>query len=120
MLAVLLEYCPSTAIACNCPQVSIQNGNQFEFKSGLYSGAVNANLERSDYLLLDNFASSTDSVKIRIDNVNGEQQYINRLQLLKVTHPAGTKVLVDRNGKIYSYKAPVTPLSVIDDCRKRL
>jgi len=101
-------------IACNCPQVSLENGNQLEFKSGLYSGAVNSNLERSDYLLLDNFASSTDSAKIRIDNVNGEQQYINRLQLLKVSHPAGTKVLVDRNGKIYTYTSPVTPLSVID------
>lgn len=101
-------------ITCNCPQVSLQNGNQFEFKSGLYSGAVNSNLERSDYLLLDNFTSTTDSAKIRIDNVNGEQQYINRLQLLKVSHPAGTKVLVDRNGKMYTYTSPVTPLSVID------
>jgi hypothetical protein len=107
-----------TIVACNCPQVSIADGNQFEFKSGLYSGAVNANLERSDYLLLDNFAPVKDSLKIRIDNVNGEQQFINNMQLLKVSHPEGTKVLADRNGKIFSYKAPVTPLSVRDNAGK--
>ena len=31
---------------------------------------------------------------------------------------AGTKVLVDRNGKIYAYTSPVTPLSVIDNAKK--
>jgi hypothetical protein len=96
----------------------MQEGNQFEFKSGLYSGAVNSNLERSDYLLLDNFTPVRDSLQIRIDNVNGEQQFINRLQLLKVSHPEGTKVLADRNGKIYSYKGPVTPSSVRDEAGK--
>jgi hypothetical protein len=105
----------TTANACNCPQVYIQDSNQSFFKSGLYSGAINSNLERSDYLLLDNFPSLSDSLKIRIENVHGEQQYINRLQLLKVSHPPGTKVLMDRNGKIYSYTAPVSPMAVIDN-----
>ena len=102
------------AIACNCPQVYVQEGNKFEFKSGLYSGAVNSKLERSDYLLLDNFSPSSDSLKIRIENVKGEEQFINRLQLLRVKHPAGTKVLADKFGKIYSYSTPVAPLSVRD------
>jgi hypothetical protein len=117
-VALLVTLGVLTIIACNCPQVSMQEGNQFEFKSGLYSGAVNSNLERSDYLLLDNFAPAKDSVQIRIDNVNGEQQFINRLQLLKVSHPAGTKVLADREGKIYSYATPVSPLAVIDNSGK--
>ena len=84
------------------------------FKSGLYSGAVNSNLERSDYLLLDDFSPLSDSIQLRIENVKGEEQFINRLQLLRVNHQKGTKVLADKYGNIYSYASPVAPLAVRD------
>ena len=105
---------PAAGAGCNCPQVYIQDGVQSVFKSGLYSGAVNSNLERSDYLLLDDFSPLSDSIKLRIENVKGEEQFINRLQLLRVNHQKGTKVLADKYGNIYSYATPVVPLAVRD------
>ena len=53
-----------------------------------------------------------------------EEQFMNRVQLLEVSHPAGSNVLLDRHGNIFSYEQPVAPVSVIsqkgDDIKKQL
>ncbi len=97
------------AIACNCPQVYVNNNGQYEFKSGVYSGAVYSTLERSDYLYLEGIHPVNDRYKFRIGNVENEEQFINQVRLMKVDHAPGVKVLADRHGKILTYKAPVSP-----------
>ncbi|MBL7745076.1 MAG: hypothetical protein JNN00_16500 [Chitinophagaceae bacterium] len=97
------------AIACNCPQVYVNNNGQYEFKSGVYSGAVYSTLERSDYLYLDGIHPINDRYKFRIGNVENEEQFINQVQLMKVDHAAGVKVLADRHGKVLTYKDPILP-----------
>ena len=102
------------AIACNCPQVCINNNNgDYTFVSGVYSGAVYSSLERTDYLPLYDLKATNDSFKIRIKNVNDEEQFINRMQLLQVNHPANANVLVDRHGSIFSYDKPAVPLKAM-------
>ena len=98
-------------IACNCPQVYIQEGDQFKFKSGLYSGAIFSSMERSDYLLLNMENIPGDTFNIKIENVTGEKQFINRMQMLAVHHPEGTHVLTDRHGRVFTCGLPVNPLS---------
>jgi hypothetical protein len=99
------------AIACNCPQVYVNNAGQYEFKSGVYSGAVYSTLERSDYLPLEGVQPINNKYQFRIGNVENEEQFINQVQLMKVEHPAEVKVLADRKGKIITYKNPDLPLS---------
>jgi hypothetical protein len=106
------------AIACNCPQVYINNDGQYEFKSGVYSGAVYSTLERQDFLPLEGIKPMNDKYQFRIGNVENEEQFINQVQLLKADHPADVKVLADRHGKILSYKDPLAPATAIYDDTK--
>ena len=105
--AVLIAF----AIACNCPQVYVGNNGDYQFISGVYSGAVYSSLERTDYLPLiplNNFENTCD---LKVRNVKDEEQFINGIQLLQVSHTPGTKILVDRHGNVFSYKETTAPVS---------
>ena len=92
------------AIACNCPQVYVNNAGQYEFKSGVYSGAIYSSLERVDYLPLADIKPVNKTYQLRIDNAAEEEQFINQVQLLSVVHSGDVKVLTNRQGKILSYR----------------
>jgi hypothetical protein len=97
--------------ACNCPQVYIDNNNGgYEFAGGVYSGAIYSSMERTDYLPLPVLQSGT-TVKMKISNVENEEQYINQMQLMKVSHRPGTKVLIDRHGNLFTNHQPEAPLA---------
>jgi len=98
------------AIACNCPQVYVDNGNNYEFVSGVYSGSIYASMERSDYLPLPSLKTGNE-FKLKIANVKNEEQYINRMQLMKINHRPGINVLVDRHGNIFTYNDPQAPIT---------
>lgn len=102
------------AIACNCPQVYVNNGtSDYQFVSGVYSGSVYSSLERSDYLPLHNLKPTDNTFTIKIKNIAGEEQFINRMQLLQVTHTANDKVLMDRHGNVLTYQKLHSPMSAI-------
>lgn len=96
-------------IACNCPQVYINNNGQYEFKSGVNSGAVYSSLERMDHLVLGRLQPVNNAIELKIANVQGEEQFINRIALLQVEHPAEVKLLADRSGKLFTIADPVAP-----------
>jgi len=98
------------AIACNCPQVYVDNGNNYEFVSGIYSGSIYASMERTDYLPLPALQTGNE-LKLKIDNVKNEVQYINRIQLMKVQHREGVKVLANRQGKVFTCTNLQTPFA---------
>ncbi len=96
---------------CNCPQVYVKNNDRYDFKSGLYSGAVYSTLERMDYLPLTNIPVKENNISFKIANAQNEEQFINEVQLLQVNHPAGTTVLPDRHGNILSFQNTIAPLA---------
>ncbi|MCB0284635.1 MAG: hypothetical protein KDF60_18780, partial [Calditrichaeota bacterium] len=100
-------------ITCNCPQVYVNNQGQYEFKSGVYSGAVYSSLERTDYLPLEGIKPVNDKYQVQIHNAKDEKQFINQVQLLKVFHNKDQKVLLDRHGKAITYQSPLAPKSAI-------
>ena len=104
-------YTPPTVDPCNCPQVYVKNNDQYDFKSGLYSGAVYSTLERMDYLPLTNIPVSENNISFKIANAQNEEQFINQVRLLQVNHPAETKVLPDRHGNILSFQNTIAPLA---------
>ncbi|MFI5187476.1 MAG: hypothetical protein ACHQF0_12160 [Chitinophagales bacterium] len=101
------------AITCNCPQVCVNNNGNYQFVSGVYSGSVYSSLERTDYLPLHDLQTINNSFDIKIKNVPDEEQFINRMQLLQVNHPADVNVLADRHGTILSYSQPQAPVKAI-------
>ncbi|MGI8582457.1 MAG: hypothetical protein ACR2KX_09680 [Chitinophagaceae bacterium] len=99
------------AIACNCPQVYVYDGSEYQFKSGVFSGAVYSSLEKTDYLPLTDMKDANGKFKFRLMNNQMEEQYVNQVQLVKVNHDASENILFDRKGIIHSYKQPVEPAS---------
>jgi len=97
---------------CNCPQVYVKNDTEYQFISGVYSGAIYSSLERTDYLPLGQWQAKDNTYSIKIKNVQHEEQYINRMQLLRVQHPEGVRVLLDRHGRPLTYQKPQRPISV--------
>ncbi|MEP6673862.1 MAG: hypothetical protein ABJA78_01860 [Ferruginibacter sp.] len=113
----------AVAIACNCPQIYVNNNGQYQFNGGMYSGAVYSSLERTDYMPLGSLQPTDNMLNLKIGNAPNEEQFINSVQLLKVDHPVGSKVMVDRHGNIFSYKDPQLPISVLagtDDVKEIL
>jgi hypothetical protein len=99
----------SVSNSCNCPQVYACKGNKTEFNGGLYSGAIYASLERTDYMPLQANYVSDNKMSLRIGNVEGEEQIINELKLIEITHHNNDNVLMDRHGKVVVFQKPDAP-----------
>ncbi len=102
-------------VACNCPQVYVDNNGSYNFASGLYSGAVYSTLERMDYLPLTSVPANAQDISFRISNGKNEEQFINQVQLVQVNHLPNVKVLPDRHGNMLSYENIASPLRASTD-----
>lgn len=96
---------------CNCPQVYTYDGGQYQFKSGVFSGAVYSSLEKTDYLPLENLKDVNGKYLFRLMNNQQEEQFVNQLQLIKVAHDPATNILLDRHGAVHNYKQLAPPIS---------
>ena len=96
------------AISCNCPQVYTFDGNQYNFKSGVFSGAIYSSLEKTDYLPLEGLQSTNGKYIFKLANNQKEEQFINQVQLVNVEHSNATNVLIDRQGEPHTYANDLT------------
>ncbi len=100
---------PSSGGAGTCsPQVYCRNGSTNELKGILFSGAIFAPLQRTDYVPL-HLIKNTDTLHLQIKSGANEELYVKQAKLLQVTHPKNTKVLLDGSGKVIAYKKPILP-----------
>jgi len=106
VLAVIVALTKSS-----CPFVYAYDGNGFLFSGEIFSGATQPGLERDDYMLLPGVSSSGGSYSIRLTNEVHEIQSVNLASLLVVDHPADLSVLIDKNGKVQTFRKPSVPLS---------
>jgi hypothetical protein len=105
-------------ISCNCPQVYSCTNNSCAFTGGLYSGAIYKSLERTDYMPLNSGIAQQNKIHLRIGSVDGEEQIMNNLSLLRVSHLPGQQVLIDRNGNPLCFGKPVSPLHAYVDVKQ--
>jgi hypothetical protein len=94
--------------ACS-PQVYGFNGTRKELDGILFSGAIFAPLQRTDYMPLPALLPGDDTMHLQITSGANEELYIKQAKLLQVTHNTGDKVLLDQYGKVLVYKEPVAP-----------
>jgi hypothetical protein len=96
------------SLTCS-PQVYLKEHNKTELQGTLYSGAIAASLERTDYMPLSIGEHADEKVRLTIKGKDEEDIMLNRVQLMQVTHKESEQVLIDRNGKIQVYHDPVKP-----------
>jgi hypothetical protein len=99
------------AIACNCPQVYTYDGNDYQFRGGVFSGAIYSSLEKTDFLPLPKLVNADGKYKFKIINAQEEEQNINQVALMKIPHDAQTNVLLDKAGHIHTFQNPAQPVS---------
>ncbi|MEO6961959.1 MAG: hypothetical protein ABIY90_08335 [Puia sp.] len=102
---------PTTSQSCSCPQVYAFDGSQYQFKNGVFSGAIYSSLERTDYLPLENMKNVGGKLMFKLVNNREEEQYINQLALIHIPHDTATKVLLDKNGMPHTYQKTADPVS---------
>jgi len=102
----------------SCPFVYSYDGNDYLFSGEIFSGATQPGLERDDYMLLPTVASSEGSYSVKLTNEVHEIQSVNLASLLVVDHPAGLSVLIDKTGKIQTFRKPSVPVTA-ENCAGR-
>ncbi len=103
----------------SCPFISVYDGEQYNLQGELFGGAVNARLERTDYVPLQ--ARALDGhFELRISNELKERQYTNFADLLLIEHPAGVQVLPAENGELYSISTSIKPTAAVLNTRINL
>ncbi|HEY2347661.1 MAG TPA: hypothetical protein VGH64_01535, partial [Puia sp.] len=102
---------PSTTpsnISCS-PQVYLADNDHTELQGTLYSGALYASLERTDYLPLHMSQPDADNLQITVQGKKEEDIFVHDIHLMQVTHTDKEQALIDRKGQILIYADPVSP-----------
>jgi len=99
----------------SCPFIYIYDGDNYKLIGEAYPGAVGENMVRHDYLELPGIQVVDSEYIIKITNELQEIQYNDLVELYVVDHPAEMDVIIDENGKVYSFSVPQFPDMAIDD-----
>lgn len=95
----------------SCPFVYTSDGSDFLFSGEIFSGATQPGLERDDYMRLPSAEPDTDLYSIRLTNEVHEIQSVNFASLLVVDHPQELSALIDKTGKVLTFREPSVPFS---------
>jgi len=98
----------SRPVSCS-PKVYLLDGDKRELAGVLCSGAIFAPLERTDYLPLPGARAAAGHLSLQIRMAEYEELNLHGAQLVRVEHRADRKVLIDRYGKVLSYRQPKRP-----------
>lgn len=86
-------------IACNCPHIYTDNDISTP-PIGAFVGAVSKTLESSDYIVLPKSREKENGLMI-VNEIEGEQQFINSIEIKRVSHPSSTQLVTDQEGSIH-------------------
>ncbi len=100
-------------IKSSCPYVYVHDGNGFIFEGETYGGAIAKNLARDDYMPLPSIRPSEGLYKIRLSNELKERQYTDLANLIVISHPEGSRVLIDKYGSPFLITEPEKPVMAI-------
>ncbi len=104
----------------SCPFVYSYTGQRYVFDAEPLGGAICRGLARTDISKLDSLKPVDGQYKLLVRNEVPETQYIDRMRLLVVDHPANTSVFPDLEGKFHSFTRVQGALSAVDENGKSL
>ncbi|MEN9700485.1 MAG: hypothetical protein RLZZ301_1683, partial [Bacteroidota bacterium] len=102
------------AIACNCPRVYLNDGNGLHVEKSLFTGAISPQLERQDIKQIPDYNSRSQTLNVRLQNDQKEQQYIDQVALVVVHHDSDVLVTMDQQANLYTSKKCISPTEVTD------
>ena len=104
----------AVAAACGCPHVYINDGEQLKWEQTLFTGAKAPQLARSDLKAIKDYFPTQETLTLTLKNDEEEQQFIDKLSLKVVEHPADVNLAIENNGNLYAYHKATSPIAVTD------
>lgn len=98
----------------SCPLVSTFDGSTYHLESETFAGAVLKGFERQSHDIVSHLRSVDGQYKLRLANAGDETEYVDDIALTIVEHPAGTRVLPDREGVVHTLERELTPEYCVD------
>lgn len=102
------------AAACGCPHVYINDGEELKWEQTLFTGAKSPQLARSDLKAIKDYFPTQETLSLTLKNDEEEQQFIDKLSLKVVDHPADVNLAIENNGNLYAYHKATSPIAVTD------
>lgn len=103
------------AIACACPHVYINDGDNWHFTNSMFTGAMNPTLERFDYKRIPDFHPENTSLSLELRNEEKEIQFTNTLKLVAIYHQKGEEIIATQKGEFTRVSTKRYPQSVTND-----
>jgi hypothetical protein len=99
----------------SCPFIYSFDGQAWQFNGEIFGGATLSTLERDDYLALPKYNSAPGSkYKIFMANFLPEIQFINKADLILISHDSKVEAFIDKYGNIQTVSEPVLPSTAFD------
>ena len=102
------------AAACGCPHVYINDGEELKWEQTLFTGAKSPQLARSDLKAIKDYFPNQETLTLTLQNDEEEEQFIDKLSLKVVDHPADVYLAIENNGNLYAYHKATSPIAVTD------
>ncbi len=96
-------YCPKCCFG-SCPTVYIESDSVTGIQAECFSYCVSPFVQRPDLDLLLRNADASKPFRMRVTNEALESHFLNRLELLAVSHPAGSRVYPTADGRILALR----------------
>lgn len=103
------------AIACSCPHIYLNDGQQWYFSNSMFTGAMNPTLERFDYKKISDGNPLSSELNLEIRNEEKEIQYTNLLKLVAVYHEKGEVIITTSTGDFVKIVNSRQPKSLSND-----
>lgn len=119
---LILAVVVAIAIATkeSCPFIYSWDGRQYVFDGEPYGGATMRALERTDWSELDHLVADRGRYRLLLTNEVDETQHTNRIALRIVDHPAGTRAVMDPEGRPHAFTALEPLLAARDEAGQDL
>ncbi len=103
------------AVACSCPHIYLNDGQQWYFSNSMFTGAMNPTLERFDYKKINDVNPLSSELNLEIRNEEKEIQYTNLLKLVAVYHEKGEEIITTSTGDFIKIVNSRQPKSLSND-----
>ncbi|MEE4176093.1 MAG: hypothetical protein V2I46_01145 [Bacteroides sp.] len=96
----------------SCPFIYVFDGEEYAFAGEIFSGAIQPQLERHDYLQLPLPEKQSEVFQMKITNEIKEIQHTNLLELWVFDHPEGVEIITDKYGNLHTVSSLQEPGTV--------
>lgn len=110
-LAVLSLYCASCPKCCfgSCPTIYTKGTDGYILETELFSESISRQLKNSDVDLLSQKIDNNGNVELMITNEALETHYIDKFDLMAISHPIGSKLFPTFNDSLILVRSTTKP-----------